>query len=371
MTNIQETSDWQDELLLLETTTPAKGGVTGQANAQARVLGGRTRWLRDRHLLVSSEVNKARRTWQDLDARFAAIEDRLAYFLQGPMVAPSVTPGPGYIQFEATVEDNTGTTRVEFYVDGVRIAEFAARPFQKVVQGTAFTNGSHSFVVRAKDDHGNWTTTTPLAFSVANPSGGGGTTPVVPDPDTQPPAISLVQVDGRTGTIALVARVKDNQGVRQVDFHVDGALAGIEWYGTPVDATSGVREYRFRTDSRLLANGAHQLLVRAYDYAGNLAVYPEVSFQVDNPPDTEAPMVTSIQALASGGSVGFLATATDNVRVKFVEYWVDGTKVATSTTASTWPATAHGLSAGPHSAVAKAFDYAGNSSTSAPVAFTI
>ena len=86
------------------------------------------------------------------------------------------------------------------------------------------------------------------------------------------------------------------------------------------------------------------------------------------PADTTAPTV-SLSAPANGatvsGSVALAATAADNVGVARVEFSVDGVLVGTDTSspyAATWSAT--GAALGSHTIVAKAYDAAGNSSTS-------
>ena len=51
MANVTESSTWAAGIYQLELTDPVAGGPTGLANRQARELGDRTRWLRDRAVL--------------------------------------------------------------------------------------------------------------------------------------------------------------------------------------------------------------------------------------------------------------------------------------------------------------------------------
>ena len=97
--------------------------------------------------------------------------------------------------------------------------------------------------------------------------GGGG--------DTTPPTASLTApVGGATvsGTVNVTATASDNVGVTQVDFLVDGALAGSD--------TSA--PYAFAWNSTGVANGAHTLRARALDAAGNQGLSATVNVTVNN-----------------------------------------------------------------------------------------
>ena len=87
--------------------------------------------------------------------------------------------------------------------------------------------------------------------------------------------------------------------------------------------------------------------------------------------DTTPPTVSASES-GSAGTVTLSASASDNVGVSKVEFYVDGTLKATDTatpyTASLDSAT---LSNGTHSLVAKAYDAAGNVGTSSTVSFSI
>jgi len=89
------------------------------------------------------------------------------------------------------------------------------------------------------------------------------------------------------------------------------------------------------------------------------------------PADTTPPTVSATES-GSSGTITLSATATDNVGVSNVEFYVDGTLQGSDTTAPyamTLDSTT--LSNGSHSLTAKAFDAAGNNATSAAVAFSV
>lgn len=93
------------------------------------------------------------------------------------------------------------------------------------------------------------------------------------------------------------------------------------------------------------------------------------------PPDTQAPTI-SVTSPASGSTVSGLvditASASDNVGVTKVEFYVDGILFATDTTSpylASWDTTT--VSNGSHTLSAKAYDLAGNVGTSAAVTVTV
>ena len=114
--------------------------------------------------------------------------------------------------------------------------------------------------------------------------------------------------------------------------------------------------------------GSHTIQARAYDAAGNTTTSSVTVSVVTPPSDTTAPTV-SITSPASGatvsGSVALAATASDNVGVTRVEFYADGTLVGTDASspyAGTWNATS--ATPGSHTIQARAYDAAGNTTTS-------
>src|SRR5205085_3427113 len=92
-------------------------------------------------------------------------------------------------------------------------------------------------------------------------------------------------------------------------------------------------------------------------------------------PDTTAPS-TSITAPANGATVSntvsVTASASDNVGVTKVEFYLDGALKSTSTTSPySWSWNTTGVANGSHSLVSKAYDAAGNIGTSATVTVTV
>ncbi|MBX9902308.1 MAG: hypothetical protein K2Y28_16145 [Burkholderiaceae bacterium] len=130
--------------------------------------------------------------------------------------------------------------------------------------------------------------------------------------------------------------------------------------------------YSLSIDSTTLSNGSHALTAKAYDAANNVGTSSAVSFTVNNVvADTIAPTV-SVSAPGSSGTINLSATATDNVGVTRVEFYVDNV-LKGSTNVSPYVITLNSttLSNGAHTLSAKAYDAANNVGTSAGVNFNV
>lgn len=189
-------------------------------------------------------------------------------------------------------------------------------------------------------------------------------------PDTTAPTTSITSPSaGATvsGNTTVSATASDNVAVTSVEFYVDGVLA----------STDNVAPYSFSWDTTAVADGPYSLTSKAYDAAGNNATSASVSVTVDNsvPPDTTAP-TTAITAPSAGatvsGTTNVTASASDNVGVTSVEFYVDGVLAATDNSAPysfSWNTLS--ASNGSHSLSSKAYDAAGNNATSASVSVTV
>src|SRR5204862_195994 len=106
--------------------------------------------------------------------------------------------------------------------------------------------------------------------------------------------------------------------------------------------------------------GNHALTCQAYDAAGNVGMSAGVTVTVQD----QEPPICAITAPAAGstlsGTVAVTATATDNVGVVRVDFFLDGTLIGSDTTAPfsmSWATT--GVLPGTHVLTCKAFDAVG------------
>src|SRR5450830_1217754 len=210
--------------------------------------------------------------------------------------------------------------------------------------------GDHFYYAKVLQNDGNILWSAPIW--VTQVAGGG---------DLIVPVVSA-SVSGSSGNITLSASASDDKGVTLVEFYVDGSLVS----GTDVTP------YSATLDSTKLSNGSHTLVAWAYDASNNIGKSTPVSFTTSNTvTDLTVPTV-SASVTGSAGSITLNATATDNVGVTKVEFYVDG-GLAGSSTASPYKLAYDStkLSKGSHSLVTKAYDAAGNVGSSSAVAFSI
>src|SRR5581483_7780577 len=169
--------------------------------------------------------------------------------------------------------------------------------------------------------------------------------------DTTPPATSITApANGATvsGTTTVTASASDNVGVSRVEFNLDGAL----------QSTDTTAPYSWSWNTTASSNASHTLTSTAYDAAGNSATSTAVSVTVNN--DLTAP-ATSITAPANGstvsGTVSVTASASDNVGVTRVEFYLDGALKSTDTSSPyswSWDTTASSNAS--HTLTSKAYD---------------
>ena len=184
--------------------------------------------------------------------------------------------------------------------------------------------------------------------------GGGGS-------DVHAPTVSAGE-SGSSGIITFSATASDDVGVARVEFFVDNVFKGKD----------ETEPYSMTLDSKTLANNApHILVAKAYDAAGNTGTSTPVTFSVNNS-DTDPPPVISVSESGTSGIITLSATASDNIGVTKVEFYVDNILKGTDT-ASPYSMTLDSLtlSEGSHVLVGKAYDTAGNTGTSPSITFTV
>jgi M6 family metalloprotease-like protein len=168
-----------------------------------------------------------------------------------------------------------------------------------------------------------------------------------------------------SGTTTVSASATDNVGVTKVEFYLDGVLASTD--------TSSPYSWSWNTSTA--SNGSHTLSSRAYDAANNSGNSVGVSVTVSNAGDTTAP-TTAITAPANGatvsGTTNVTASASDNVGVTKVEFYLDGVLASTSTAAPyAWSWNTATAVNGSHTLSSKAYDAANNAGSSATISVTV
>jgi hypothetical protein len=243
---------------------------------------------------------------------------------------------------------------LQFFLDGAAWGGVVtAAPFTARWDSTTVANGSHTLAAKATDTAGNSTMSAGVSFTVNN---------------VQPPRVSVTNPTANStvsGAIAVSATASDSLGVTGVQFYLDGAALGSQVTAAP---------YTVSLNTKQLANGSHTLAATATDTAGTSATSPAVSFTVFN--DTQPPTVSVTGPTSNSTAsraVTFSATASDNVGVTGLQFYLDGTAWGSVYTAApytaSWDSTTVGN--GTHTLAAKAWDAAGNTTMSSAVSFTV
>jgi hypothetical protein len=243
-----------------------------------------------------------------------------------------------------------GSTITLFDTDGVTVlGTTVATGGTWAITTSVLAEGAHALTVKATDAAGNVSaastavsftidTTAPVAPTVA---GTGGITSITT------PTLTGTAEAGSTVTL----------------FDTDGVTV----LGTTV-ATGGT----WTIISRVLAEGAHALTVKAFDAAGNAsAASTPVSLTIDTTAPG-APTVASPGGVTGNARPTLTGTAEPGSRVTLFD--TDGVTVLGTTVATggTWTITSTVLADGAHALTVKSLDAAGNTSAaSAAVAITI
>src|SRR5262249_23422038 len=142
---------------------------------------------------------------------------------------------------------------------------------------------------------------------------------------TNPTANSTV-----SGTVTASAAASSSVGVTGVQFYLDGAAFGSQITAAP---------YTVSLNTKQLANGSHSLTPKTTDTAGNSAKSGGASFTVFN--DTQPPTVAVTGPTSNStvsGAVTFSATASDNVGVTGLQFYLDGAAWGSVLTAAPYSA---------------------------------
>jgi hypothetical protein len=163
----------------------------------------------------------------------------------------------GNVAITATASDNVAVAFVEFFVDGIWQGADATAPYSHIWDSTQVGNGVHQITVVAEDTSGNRTSVS-RSITVSNNL-----------PDTIPPTVTITSPsNGQTvgNNVTVRVSVWDNVAVTRCELYVNGMI----------QTTSTVTPFTMKYNSRRF-NGAMQIVVRAYDAAGNVGISPPIT----------------------------------------------------------------------------------------------
>ncbi|MBN1329866.1 MAG: caspase family protein [Candidatus Heimdallarchaeota archaeon] len=226
--------------------------------------------------------------------------------------------------------------------------------------------GTWYIMVRSYSGSGSYTLTVTITYS---------TPPTYPTLTSGVPATGSLSATGATYTYKMTV----GSGCTQMYSVLTCGSADFDLYGrynaVPTTSTYNWRGYTSGGEEVTYANptaGTWYIMVRSYSGSGAYTLTVTLSYSSG---DTTAPTV-SITSPASGATVSgtttISASASDNVGVTKVEFYIDGSLKGTDTTSPysySWVTT--GYSDGSHTIYAKAYDAAGNVGTTATRTVTV
>ena len=210
----------------------------------------------------------------------------------------------------------------------------------------------YHYRVKSQDASGNLAISGDFTFTTGAP------------PDTTPPVISVVTASGLSTSGATITWVTNEPSDSQVEY---GTTTG---YGNVTPINPSLSTTHSVVLSGLLGGTLYHYRVKSKDASGNPAISADFTFSTLNAPADAIPPTVSItapldnSAVTSKGTITLQATASDNVGVTRVDFFVNGTLLSTDAAApysATWkvPAKRNAI----YTLSARASDAAGNTAT--------
>lgn len=286
----------------------------------------------------------------------------------------STVTGGSPTQLSATASTSTSgatVSSVQFFVDGTFVGQSttsSSGTFTVTATLTQKKDSAGSIVpsivtALAVDSNGLSTTSAGVSVTVtAGGSGGGVVIGIAPTVSvTSPTASTSLSVNS---PVNLSANASDSDGnITSVDFIVNGQTVGTDTV------------YPYTATWTPTSLGSYSITARATDDKGNAVTSTAVAVTVADP-SPNAPTV-AITSPANGASVTFnsaqtiFATATDDVAVASVQFFVNGQPLGSPDTVFPFQIDWTPTTPGTYTLTARAIDNVGNVKTSAAVVVTV
>lgn len=259
----------------------------------------------------------------------------------------------GTVTLSASASDAGGIADVDFLINGTAVGSISQPPYTMPWDTTTVTNPNTAITASAIDLAGNEAQSS-IMVTVGNP----------PPPDTTPPVTTIA---------------------------CNGTTCGSGWYNKPVTVTlsaidlqSGVAATRYTLDGS--APTANSLLYASpfslsqtatlgfasWDVAGNAETPHFQTIQIDTVSPTNVTVVAPANGAQVTGTTTIIGSATDNVGVYRMRFFLDGKQLGTRTTTPLqwhWDTTT--TTKGSHTIYVEADDAAGNSAVSPSISVVV
>ncbi len=207
------------------------------------------------------------------------------------------------VTVSANASDDVGIKKVEFYIDNGLKATDTSSPYEWSWDTTLYSSGAHTVKAKAYD-----TIDQTAEDSIE----------VIVD---QPPEVSITTPSSGSyvsGEVTVQASASDDVRIKKVEFYLDNGLK----------ATDTSSPYEWSWDTTLNSSGAHTIKAKAYDSIDQTAE-DSISLTVDQPPEVSITMPSSGSYVS--GEVTVQASASDDVGIKKVEFYINGALENTDT----------------------------------------
>jgi len=189
-------------------------------------------------------------------------------------------------------------------------------------------------------------------------------------PDTTPPVISAMTATAITVSGATITWATNEPADSQVEYGLTTSYGA----NTPLDTT--LVTIHAQTLSSLASSTMYHYRVKSRDAAGNLATSSDNTFLTATNTDTTRPTVALTSPAANttvSGTITVSATASDNVGVVGVQFFLDGAALGAEDTSTPYSVSWDTSSTvnGVHTLTARARDAAGNTATATAVNVTV
>jgi len=250
----------------------------------------------------------------------------------------------GVTKITVSASDDTAVSNVELYANGMLLSAANSAPYSYSWNTTAVANGSYTLLAKAYDAAGNVGQSSSISVTVFN--------------DTTAPVVSAFSMPSTSTSLAVAVSsftASDNVGVT-------GYLV-TESAAAPSASASGW-SVSVPTAFTFSGEGTKTAYAWARDAAGNLSSSRSATVTITMSDKPTVSIVSPVSGATVAGTVTISASASDNVGVTKVAFYVNGSLKSTDTAAPysySWSTKA--IANGSYTIMVKAYDASGNVTT--------